>query len=322
MQKLIFLLPFLLLCESLFPQNKFIPDEQYFRLTGRASGLYQEKNFQQSGLVYDSAFQRGNGDGKVSDFYDAACTWSMAGNPDKAFGYLEKAAAGKLSSLSHTLGDNDLSGLHSDKRWQILIDKIRRNKEEKDAGLVYKGLADTLDRVYTDDQQYRQRIDSVQRKYGWESAQMDSLMKIMEIKDSVNLVIVESILGHYGWLGPDEVGEGGATALFLVIQHSDSLTQNIYVPMMRVAVQKGKAKPEHLALLEDRILTEQGKEQIYGSQVRTVAGKASFFPILDEANVNKRRASVGLGPLEDYARYYGIDYHLPAAKPVLKEPGK
>ena len=102
-------------------------------------------------------------------------------------------------------------------------------------------------------------------------------------------------------------------AVFLVIQHSDSLTQVTYLPMMRTAVQQGAARAEDLALLEDRVLTEQGKPQIYGSQVRMdSAGKASFFPILDEINVNRRRASVGLGPLEEYARYFGIRYHPPA----------
>jgi len=85
-----------------------------------------------------------------------------------------------------------------------------------------------------------------------------------------------------------------------------------YLPMLRQAVKDGKAKPEHLALLEDRVLTKQGKPQTYGSQVRTgKTGKYEFFPIQDERNVNKRRAAVGLEPLEAYARNFGIEYHLP-----------
>lgn len=32
---------------------------------------------------------------------------------------------------------------------------------------------------------------------------------------------------------------------------------------------------------------------------------------MDEPNVNKRRASVGLQPLEDYAKLFGIEYVLP-----------
>ena len=137
----------------------------------------------------------------------------------------------------------------------------------------------------------------------------------MKFQDSINLVQVKKIIHDYGWPGPDEVGEQGATTIFLVIQHADSLTQVTFLPKMREAVRKGKAKTQDLALLEDRILTTQGKAQIYGSQLRrNEQGKYEFFPIMDEVNVNKRRASVGLGPLEEYAKYFGVDYVLPKGK--------
>ena len=87
---------------------------------------------------------------------------------------------------------------------------------------------------------------------------------------------------------------------------------------MRAAVKRGNALPQNLALLEDRVLTNQGKKQIYGSQVSIDStGQKTFFPIIDEANVNKRRASVGLGPIEDYAKYFGINYVLPKKKKLL-----
>ena len=42
--------------------------------------------------------------------------------------------------------------------------------------------------------------------------------------------------------------------------------------------------------------------------------KHEFFPVKDEINVNKRRAFVGLQPLEEYAKYFGINYILPKSK--------
>ncbi len=52
------------------------------------------------------------------------------------------------------------------------------------------------------------------------------------------------------------------------------------------------------------------------SQLRTneKTGKYEFYPIEREANVDKRRASVGLEPLEQYAKYFGVDYILPKTK--------
>lgn len=175
-----------------------------------------------------------------------------------------------------------------------------------------KELAARLDTIYQQDQGSRTKLDSLQKKFGWESEQVQSLLPSMMTQDSLNLIEIKKIIDTYGWLGPDEVGTRGASTIFLVIQHADSLTQVTYFPIMQQAVKKGKAKPQDLALLEDRILTKQGKEQVYGSQVRiNKAGKFEFFPIKDERNVNKRRATVGLGPLEEYAKYFNINYILP-----------
>lgn len=77
-----------------------------------------------------------------------------------------------------------------------------------------------------------------------------------------------------------------------------------------------KRAPQSLPLLEDRVLTKQHKPQSYGSQLTrsSSTGTIEFFPIEDEANVNKRRAAVGLEPLEDYAKRFRLDYKLPVSQ--------
>ena len=55
----------------------------------------------------------------------------------------------------------------------------------------------------------------------------------------------------------------------------------------------------------------QGKKQIYGSQVvYDKQGAPMFYPIEDEKNVNTRRAKMGLQPIEEYAKFFGIEYKL------------
>jgi len=175
---------------------------------------------------------------------------------------------------------------------------------------LYHTIEASLDTVFDEDQSDRQRLSDPSIQHN--RKRTDSLWKVIGKKDSINLGKVKAVLDQYGWLGINDIGEKANMTLFLVVQHADSLTQVTYLPMMRQAVQEGKARPENLALLEDRILTRQGKPQIYGSQVRTgKTGKYEFFPISDERNVDKRRAAVGLEPLEIYARNFGIDYHLP-----------
>jgi hypothetical protein len=130
--------------------------------------------------------------------------------------------------------------------------------------------------------------------------------------DSVNLIKVTDIINRYGWLGEDVIGSSGSSTLWVVIQHTTLENQEKYVPLMREAVKTGKARPAQLALLEDRILVRNGKEQIYGTQANTDSlGIYKMLPIKDERNVNKRRFSVGLGPLQWYAKQIGLRYPMP-----------
>jgi len=170
-----------------------------------------------------------------------------------------------------------------------------------------------LDSIHVKDQRYRQMIDDVEAKHGYESKEMKDLWRTINKNDSANLIQVTNILETYGWLGADAVGEQGNATIFLVIQHADLKTQEKYLPMMRQAVKNGKAKGSELALLEDRVAMRQGKKQIYGSQISRDQKTGKYFvaPIEDEPNVNKRRAAVGLMPLEDYARHFNIEYKLP-----------
>jgi hypothetical protein len=167
------------------------------------------------------------------------------------------------------------------------------------------------------DQQYRQPLEPTIKKYGWNSPQVDSLEELMGAQDSIDLVIVSHILDTYGWIGTDSIGPSGSTTLWAVIQHSDLDVQQKYLPMMRTAVQQGRAHASELAYLEDRVALQEGRKQSYGTQFKLNEKTNKYFlaPIEDEPNVNKRRAAIGLGPLEDYARESGIDYKLPPAPP-------
>ena len=130
--------------------------------------------------------------------------------------------------------------------------------------------------------------------------------------DSCNLVQIEKLIAEYGWPGKSFVGASGNQTVFLVIQHAELETQEKYLPLMQKSVEEGESQMTDFALLQDRVLMRQGKKQIYGSQV--VYGKdgsPEFYPIDDEKNVNFRRAKIGLQPIEEYAKFFGIDYKLP-----------
>jgi hypothetical protein len=174
-----------------------------------------------------------------------------------------------------------------------------------------KPLIAELDTIFKADQ-------SLIKEYkGWDvnSIEWKSWNKKCSEMASVNLVKVIDIINKYGWPGEDIIGWYGSSTLWVVIQHSTLENQEKYLPLLRNAVKKGKLRPGYLALLEDRILINQGKEQIYGTQVNADSlGIKKFYPIKDERNVNKRRFLAGLGPIQLYAKQMGFRYSLPNSK--------
>lgn len=138
-------------------------------------------------------------------------------------------------------------------------------------------------------------------------------MQFVNYIDSCNLVQIERLVLKYGWPGKSFVGARGNNTVFLVIQHAELPIQEKYLPMLQKSVDIGESRPSDLALLQDRILMRQEKKQIYGSQViiNQTTGAPEFHPIEDEKNVNSRRKKVGLEPIEEYAKHFGIDYKPP-----------
>jgi hypothetical protein len=122
--------------------------------------------------------------------------------------------------------------------------------------------------------------------------------------DADNALRMREILDEFGWPGWSLVGEDGALAAWVLIQHADFNIelQKRGLSMMRAAVEADDADPSDLAYLVDRVLVAEGKPQIYGTQLGVDAdGEITpRTPIEDEANVDARRAEVGLGTLEAY----------------------
>ncbi len=301
---------FIIIANLAFGQT-LIP-KAYLDFVKKADSLYKAKDYKNAAFTYSSAFKANDWKpAPVSNRYNAACSWALANYPDSAFYQLNRIVTkGNYINYEQITTDADLNSLHNDKRWQPLLELIQQNKYKAEV-IFKKPLVQQLDSIRIEDQKYRQMIKGIGQKYGYESKEMKDLWKIINKKDSINLIKITGILDKYGWLGLDIVGQEGSITLFLVIQHADQKTQEKYLPMMREAVKAGKAQGNQLALLEDRVALGQGKKQIYGSQIHrdNITGKYFVAPIEDESNVNKRRAEVGLEPLEVYAKGVLINFY-------------
>jgi hypothetical protein len=94
----------------------------------------------------------------------------------------------------------------------------------------------------------------------------------------------------------------GEDAAFTLVQHGDADTalQARVLPMLERAYHASEATGQQVALLTDRVATARGAPQEYGTQVKIVGGHAVLKPVRDSANVDARRARVGLPPLREY----------------------
>lgn len=297
----------LLLGLSMLLVSTVIPQQpNYQELIGHAEKSYNNKEYEQSGQYYDSAFEIQKG--TVSDYYNAACSWALTGNQDKALDYIKESIGLGWLNINHLKNDSDLNSLHGATGWEVLINELQHKVDEYESHLN-KPLMRELEGINESDQKQRMIMDSMQRIYGWDSKEMKELWAMQNRADSLNLIRIKEIIKQYGYPGKSLVGDQSST-VWLVIQHADLKTQEEYLPILQDAVNKGELSKSSFALLVDRVRMRKGEKQLYGSQITMKNGKYEIYPIEDEPNVNKRRSEMGLGPLEDYVKQWGIEYKL------------
>ncbi|CAM1341704.1 DUF6624 domain-containing protein [Tenacibaculum aestuarii] len=296
---------------------------EYNLYVQKADSLYDAKDYKNSAIEYQKAFDSNNGKAFPNDRYNAACSFALAEETEKAFYHLLYSATHpriKYKNYGHITTDPDLNSLHENVLWEKLISEIKANKDEYEKDLD-KPLVAILDTIYQSDQGYRRQIGDIEEKYGRESVEMKAHWKLINETDSMNLIKIKKILDERGWLGPKVIGNQGNSTLFLVIQHSDLETQLKYLPMMREAVKVGNASASSLALLEDRVALRQGKRQIYGSQIGRDQETGEYYvsPLIEPENVNERRKEVGLGTIEEYIKNWDMTWDLDKHKERIKK---
>src|SRR5690606_17893401 len=159
-----------------------------------------------------------------------------------------------------------------------------------------QNLADELIKMMAEDQQLlKQLVDSGEL----ESQPYHPRMRALHEHNASRL---KEIIAVHGWPGVERAGEEAGKAAWLVVQHSvsDPEFMGECIPLLEDAVAREDVAGWQLAFLQDRICTLSGKPQYYGTQFDADEnGWPTPFPIEDSANVNERRARLGLNSLEE-----------------------
>ncbi|HBT09638.1 MAG TPA: DoxX family protein, partial [Leeuwenhoekiella sp.] len=182
-----------------------------------------------------------------------------------------------------------------------------------------------LDSIARYDQLYRpilQETDEQKRKALAEELGLKpedysgDLWKKQRMLDTSNLKIVKRILDTQGYPGKSVVGEPSNLIALEVIEHNPIQIEQ-YIDLFKKAAAAGEIPKTRVAVLEDKYLMMQDKEQLYGSQAQITAANGFFiWPINDVAMVNERRKAAGFErSIEEYvADLMGKDATFKALK--------
>ncbi|MGO1245266.1 MAG: DUF6624 domain-containing protein [Sphingobacteriaceae bacterium] len=200
----------------------------------------------------------------------------------------------------------------------IVFDLVAIDKQQfisatviRNDSIPYDSIRRVLEEARVSDQEIRKKViesegnDTLFRKY------LGEMSKI----DKENQTAILPILEQYGWLPISKIGELASDAQFYVLQHTVDLDLfRKYLPRIKALAKKGEAKLWHAALMEDRLLVNEGKKQIFGSQVVKRPGKydGQFFvwPIEDPDKVNELRKEAGLNlTVQENAERLDALYH-------------
>jgi hypothetical protein len=121
---------------------------------------------------------------------------------------------------------------------------------------------------------------------------------------------------HDEWPGRSLVGEDGADAAWLILQHCGSgvptigtpenlAFQRSCLPLLEQAVLAGEAHPRHLAHIADNLherFDEPPEYAVLTSTYSIVDGQPVFARAADGSKIDRRRAEIGLAPLGEDVR--------------------
>jgi len=171
-------------------------------------------------------------------------------------------------------------------------------------------LKKTIDSLYEIDQNVQLKLKLLIES----KVPFDSIQKQQDIEKQTfdrHIPIIKDIYSKYGYPTDKIVGKETSNHFFLLIQHSDSdpKFQTSMLPVLKKYSKKGRISKKDYVFLYDRVQRNTGGQQLYGTQLSFDNGGNLFdstnkiiYPkdLADPENVDKRRNTVGLEPLEKY----------------------
>lgn len=130
-----------------------------------------------------------------------------------------------------------------------------------------------------------------------------NLAKNTNKADQSNLQKMKQVVRKFGWPTISLVGKRASQMAWLIVQHADTdlVFQKKCLRLMIKAAKTGEVTLQDVAYLADRVLINQGKPQVYGTQFyKDRDGQWVPRPIKNTDKLEERRKRVGLESFKIY----------------------
>lgn len=125
-----------------------------------------------------------------------------------------------------------------------------------------------------------QRDFETRERLARDGSLFDGYHREMEAVHVANAALLDEAFRTIGWTGRHRVGDDGAAAAFVILQHAISRpdVQRLGLALMLEAIPLGDASMIDAAYLSDRIAVFEGRPQLYGTQFDWFDGALSPSP--------------------------------------------
>lgn len=280
-----------------------------------AMTAYNAKDYQTCAAQFVSLARTVTAKHRKQDMlYSAACCQSLAKTADDAFNTLDEAIALGFTDVAQVDMDDDLVNLRSDARWKAFHDRISAAQSAMEKSLTKPALRRELLTMVQRDQEARFAALNADKAGDHDKAK--ALWPKVEEVDNKDTARLRDILAKDGWPTRSMVGEDGAHAAWLLVQHADKdvAFQKQVLAMMKPLADKGEVGMVDYAYLEDRVAVAEHRKQRFGTQF---TAEREPSPIEDEAHVDERRTAIGMPTMAEYRAQMTAMYG-PAPAPAKK----
>lgn len=275
----------------------------------KADSLFESGNLNQSLKIYKSFEKKLDVKKNKFVFYKIAVIYALKKQKRKSFAYINKV--NKHDSTNYLLKEANFYNLINDKKWHYIenkqLDKIAKINNFPE----YRYFDKIAYKMFIKDQSNYYELEYFKNKTKYE--------QLKKKLNKENLIELDKIIGSYGFPTISKFGVEFSETAFLIIQHQEDLKrQQKYLELLENLLKDNEVKKLNYAYLKDRVLTNEGKKQIFGSQLSFDEVKKVFYfdvsNLIDPQNVDQRRKNFDLEPISDYLKRHNIIWNPSSEK--------